>query len=350
MHPTLHKQRGFTMAELMVAVGIGLVILAAMTSLFVNNSRTQSEIEKSNRQIENGRYAIQVTSGDLRNAGFFGEYDPSDLTLPAALPDICSTVLATVESGINLHVQGINDVATATAPSCLTDIKTGTDTIVVRRAATCVAGDDDCDPASAGGPYFQASLCDSATQLGSGTGTDHYDLAIATASLGRLARNCTAAASIRRYVQNVYFIANNNNSGDGIPTLKRLEISSDGTAISHSVMPLVEGVENLQLEYGLDTSNPTDGVADVFTNDPGPHTCAAACTAPENWHKVVSVRVNLLARNLEKSSGYSESKTFVLGNLTDGTENTVTAGSDGYKRHVFQTLVGLSNPAGRKMP
>lgn len=347
---TLHKQKGFTLAELMIAVAIGLVILAAMTSLFVNNSRAQSEIEKSNRQIENGRYAIQLTSADLRNAGFFGEYNPNVLDLPAALPNVCTTTLADLHGSLRMHVQGVDNVATLTTPSCVEDVKAGTDILVVRHAATCVADDDDCDPLTAGGPYFQVSLCDSATQLSSVTKTDHYDLDTVVANMDRLKRNCTDTASIRRYIQNIYFIAKNNNSGDGIPTLKRAEITSTDGVISYTIVPLVEGIDNMQLEYGLDTSATSDGVADVFTTDPGVHAaCAAAACAVDYWNRVVSVRVNVLARNLEKSSGYSDDKTFVLGNKSDGTENTVVAGSDGYKRHVFQTLVGMPNPAGRRM-
>jgi len=336
MTTLLRRQRGFTLAELMIAVAIGLVMLAAMTGLFMNSSKAQSEIEKANRQIENGRYAIQLLSGDARNAGFMGEFNPSLLTAPGTLPDPCADTLAELRTSLYLHVQGIDNISSS-IPDCISDVKSGTDVLVVRHAATCVAGEGTCDPVSAGGPFIQVSRCNSATELGGGV-DNYYRLDTATASLDRTQRNCTTAAPIRRYEQYVYFIANNNNGSDGIPTLKRAELGASGNTISYSIAPLVEGVENMQLEYGLDTSG--DGVSDSFTNDPA---------TVANWANVVAVRVNILSRNLEKSIGYSESRTYTLGNLSDGSPNTYSAGSDGYKRHVFQALVGLPNPAGRRM-
>ena len=338
---TLHlqRQRGFTLAELMIAVAIGLVLLAAMSGLFMSSTNAQTEIEKANRQIENGRYAIQLLSGDLRNAGFLGEIDPGVLAEPAAMPDPCETGLANLRLALSMHVQGSND-ATSSIYDCLSDVRTGTDILVVRHAATCVAGEGTCDAISAGGPYFQSSLCNGVTELGAADSANFYRLETDTNLLDRTQRNCTTVADIRRYQQYIYFVANNNNSSDGVPTLKRAEITSSGNSISYTIAPLVEGIENMQIEYGMDTSSPVDGVADVFTNDPG--SIAA-------WKNVVSVRLNLLSRNLEKSLGYTESRTYTLGNKTDGTANTVSAGSDGYKRHVFQALVGLANPAGRRM-
>jgi type IV pilus assembly protein PilW len=251
-------------------------------------------------------------------------------------------------------VQGYDNVS-ASVLSCLSDVKAGTDVLVVRHAATCVAGVGTCDPLTAGGPYFQASLCNNASELMSATSADYYRLDITVAAMDRRQRNCTSVAgsgtlaSIRRFEQHIYFVANNNTSSDGKPTLKRAEISSDGSSITHTIVPLVEGLENLQLEYGIDTNS--NGVADVFSTNPATHAgCAGtgAC-AVSNWSGVVSVRLNMLARNLETSTGYTESKTYALGNNSDGSANTVTAGSDGYKRHVFQSLVGLPNPAGRRM-
>jgi type IV pilus assembly protein PilW len=340
------RQRGFTLAELMVAVAIGLVMLASMASLFLNNSRAQSEIEKANRQIENGRYAVQLLTEDLRLAGFFAEFNPTVLTMPAALPDPCSVTLADIQGAIRLHVQAYDDIAADDVPDCLTDVKPGTDIIVVRHASNCITGEGACDATSAGGPYFQASRCNAATELTSATLTNRFRLEISTSLLDRRKRDCTTTADIRRYQQHIYFIANNNNSGDGIPTLKRAELTSTGSTISHPIAPMVEGVEDLQLLYGVDTNN--NGTADAFQANPVADCTADACRMT-NFSNIVSVRMHVLARNLEKTAGYSTSKTYELGYSADNTAKTVTAGSDGYKRHVFQSLISLTNPAGRRM-
>ena len=52
-------QRGFTLVELMVAMTLSLLVLVVMITLFANTSAARSEIDKSSRQIENGRFACR---------------------------------------------------------------------------------------------------------------------------------------------------------------------------------------------------------------------------------------------------------------------------------------------------
>ena len=332
-------QRGFTLAELMVAVALGLMILAGMTTLFVNNTKAQGEIDKANRQVENGRFAVSLMSGDLRNAGFYGEFDPTPLATPAALPDPCALTVAALKDALPLHVQGVDNVAVAGAPGCISDVRAGTDVLVLRHTRTCVAGDANCEPASAGGPLFQASLCNNPSELDSGDVNDHYALDLSTAGMTRHKRDCDQAAGsgtlapMRVYETHIYFVANNDNQGDGIPTLKRAELGTVGGVLSMTIVPLVEGIENLQLEYGIDTSG--DGVADLYAADPG---------TAGRWRNAMAVKLHLLARNLEPSQGYTDTKSYQLG------ANSVAAAGDHYKRHVFQAVVNLPNPAGRKLP
>lgn len=368
MFPHRYPQRraghGFSLPELLISMAIGLMILAGMATLFVNNSRAQAEIEKANRQVENGRFAIQVLAGDLRNAGYYGELNPSRLVSPAALPDPCAMNLAALVNGLALPVQGYDDPAAGTL-TCLTDRNPKSDVLVVRRTATCVAGAANCAPVSAGGPYFQASLCNNMSELNSADATDFYRLDVTTATLDRHQRNCTSAvgsgtlAVVRRYLTHIYYVANNDNGSDGIPTLKRAEVETKDGALSITIVPMVEGVENLQLEYGIDNASAlagaaagdTDGVVDLYSADP---TSAAGCADDTcrvaNWRNVISVKLNLLARNIETSLGHTDSNSYLLGRLANGDPNTIAAANDGYKRHAFDSLVNLPNPTGRKIP
>jgi type IV pilus assembly protein PilW len=348
-HPNKASQTGLSLIELMVAITLGLVIMAGLSTLFVANSSTSAEIERANRQIENGRYAMQILSEDLRLAGFLGEFDPTALATPATKPDPCSAVLADLKTALPLHIQGYNNVASATplASSCpsLTDVKTGTDILVIRRASTCFAGAADCEAVSAGMPYFQASLCKSATQLGSNSISDYYALDTNSANLTRQNKDCltTNLAGLRRYRTHIYFIANNDKGSDGIPTLKRVELGASGGVASFlPPVALVEGIENLQIEYGIDTAG--NGGAGLYTTDPdsSPACSGAACVT--NWRNVVAVKLNLLARNTTASPGYTDTKIYSLGSTTTAASN------DGFKRHVYQTAVRLNNPSGRKQP
>jgi type IV pilus assembly protein PilW len=338
MHPHLpqpRRARGFTLPELMVAVTIGLLILAGMTTLFVRNSRAQAEVEKANRQVENGRFGIDLITTDLRNAGYYGEFDPTPLDTPAAVPDPCANSLAALAAALPLHVQGYD--SGDTTPVCVQDQRAGTDILVVRHTRPCVVGDSYCQE-DVSGPLFQASLCNNQSELDSSSITAYFRLDTDASKLDRHKRDCTTKADTRRYETHIYFVANNDNDGDGIPTLKRAELrlGADGT-LGFVTVPLVEGIENMQLEYGIDTDG--DGQPDMFTPAPG---------TADNWRGAMSVRISLLARNTEATPGYIDKRKYVLGHLADGTDNVIAAANDAYKRHVFQTLVLMPNPIGRK--
>jgi type IV pilus assembly protein PilW len=214
-------------------------------------------------------------------------------------------------------------------PGCLTDQKSGTDVLVVRHTRACVKGNPNCDDSDPAGPLFQASLCNNPSELGSGDPADHYALDTDSSTLTRHARDCTQVAGsgslapVRRFLTHIYFVANNDNGSDGIPTLKRAELRLVDGSLKFVIVPLVEGVDTLQLQYGMDIDG--DGIVDTWTATPdGANACAQAACAATNWRSVLSVRVALLAKN------------------TDGVA--------GVKSQPFQTTVLMANPTGRKLP
>jgi type IV pilus assembly protein PilW len=58
---------------------------------------------------------------------------------------------------------------------------------------------------------------------------------------------------------------------------------------------------------------------------------------------MVSVRVNLLARDIATGAGHSDTKVYALGAGT-----VVGPFNDHFKRHAYTTVVRLMNPAGRR--
>ncbi len=365
--------RGFTLIEFMIAMTLSLLVLAALTATFVANSRSRTEIEKANEQIENGRFALQILSDDLEMAGFLSHLDidlavaaDTPMPIPGAKPNPCAVTLASLRAALPMHLQGYNDLSALDSDldDCLTDFKAGTDIVVIRRVATCVGGSANCAMV-AGAPYFQAALCD--TQLGSLNYADYFRLETTVANLNRTNRNCTTTAQRRQFLVHIYFIANNDLAGDNVPTLKRAELGATGGAIAFTIVPLAHGIEDLQVEYGIDTTG--DGAPDAFTSSgdtydapgggAGPFAnCAAhAAECIANWRNTVAIRMNLLARNTSVTRDYVDSKVYILGANDDGTERcardtdddgTCEAFNNGYKRHVYQTSVRLNNPAGRR--
>lgn len=329
---------GFSLVELMIALVIAGILLLAMSVYFVNSSRTFSEMERVSRQIENGRYAASVLSEEARHAGFYGEVGnvtnlpvTSAIAMPAALPDPCATALVDIKAAMPLPLQGVDSPTTAL--TCLPDQVTGTDILVVRHAnATTI--DVSVGPIVPTSYYTQTSFCPTANPI----------FKVAQSGFILTGKDCMAVQPVRQLHTSIYYIAScsigTNANGSckstdpAIPTLKRAEPSSDGT---FSYTPLVEGIENFQIEYGRDTTAGGDGSPDVFT---------AAPASVAEWAQVVALRLYLLARNTEPSAGFTDAKTYRLGLNADGTANNVTPGG-AFRRHAYTEVVRVQNVSQR---
>ncbi|HZN86575.1 MAG TPA: PilW family protein [Burkholderiales bacterium] len=334
---TARRQTGLSLIELMISLTLGLLVLSGVLMVFVNTSASRNEVERTSRQIENGRFAVELVSTDLRLAGFYGELDVSSVTPPAAVPaNPCSLAAADWNAWIPVHLQGFDNAGFVSADCPFDGLKAGTDVLVVRRARACAAGVAGCDAAINDEAYVQAGLCGTVTtthRLGV-RGVQAFDLE---------KKDCATAADLRQYLVHVYYVSTNNGAGVNVPTLKRFELKL-GEFVS---TPLVEGIEEFQVEYGLDTDG--DGVPDSYVANPSNFpkgACAGACPL-NNWMNVVTARVHLLARNLETSPGFTDAKTYALGNDIDGAPVTVTPGG-AYRRHVYSSLVRVANAAGRR--
>ena len=63
------RQQGFTLIELMVALLLGLLVIAAAGSIFLSNRRVYGNTEAINRIQENQRAAFEILARDIREAG-----------------------------------------------------------------------------------------------------------------------------------------------------------------------------------------------------------------------------------------------------------------------------------------
>ena len=368
--PARSAQSGTTLLETMIALTIGLMLLTTLSEVFVANSSFRRDLDYSGRLVENASYAMERINDDLRTAGYYAEFDLANagLTMPAAKPDPCTADLDALSAALPLPIQGY-DGGLGLPPSCtsganaaIRNQKAGSDILVIRRVDTCVAGPvaaAGCSTAVAGVPYFQASHCTWAlphapTEL-AGPGSGWFKLNTLTNKLDLHNIDCNqhpgaAVADYYRYVVHIYFVSNDDIAGDGIPTLKLARLEAAGFTDA-SVIPLAEGIENLQLEYGLDTGATADGSADQFSANPDTFAGCAGAAAPcsaANWASTVAVKIHLLARNTEATAvGYTNQKSYALGLNADGSINTVAAYNDRFRRHVYQASVRVYNSSGR---
>jgi type IV pilus assembly protein PilW len=351
-------QGGFTLVELMVAITLGLFLMIGLISLIVSSVSTRSELDKSSRQIENGRYALQLLGEDVQVAGYVGSTASTSFALVA--PVACPTTqaqlgyLATTNPGqskVPYPLQGLSTVPTCIATDPTAKAKAGAGMLLVTRVSTTPVA----VPVPASGAteiYLQVSNCSSDLQpfvIAAGASTASFNLQ---------QKDCVATnlAPLRKVVQRVYFVSTCNvctgTGADTTPTLKMAEYLNGAMTIT----PLVEGIEDLQFDYGIDMDG--DGSPDCYTSNPdsppaaevAPAVCPQPATpydwtnAASNWSNVMAVRVHVLARNLDATGGWTDTRTYDMGLAKPA------AGpfKDSYKRHVYSTVARLYNGSGQR--
>jgi len=359
------NEAGFSLVELMIAMAIGFLVLAGLVSVFASSSRAHRELQQASQHLDNGRFAIETISNDLQHAGFYGQfYNPP--AAPAALPDPCEIASATNLYGalpVAAQLYSAPDYSTRADLSATTcaaygltaaNLLPGTDVVVIRRAdARALAP---ADIPTQHDVYIQSTILAAEIQFGSAGSSIGTTKKADGSATALFQKDGTTAAEIRKYHVHIYFIAPcslpagggtvctgaADDSGRPIPTLKRLELTASGGNTTMSIVPLAEGIENLQVEFGIDESPATaqpltgmigDGAADFYVDAP------SAVQMPN----VTSATLYLIARNTEPSVGYTDTKSYSLG-LAGATVVT----NDQYRRHVFNTTVRLVNPSSRR--
>ena len=324
-----NHQFGFSLIELMIAMVLGLTIVAAVATLSLNATRSYRVMNQAGELIENGRYAIKVLKDDLEHAGYYGLFTPLNGKLvPQELINPCDYTPSNLEKAFLLPVVGY----TSTPGSCVSP-DSGTEVLVIRRAEV-----NEETPES-GKVYLQTSpskyvigyLAD--TSLFAPSGTTSFNL-----------KNAGGAAPSRQYHQAIYYVSNG--------TLMR-RVTTDGNPVPQ---PIVDGIEKIQYQFGLDCGAPpgtaTDGAPDAFLSTNSIQSLAnQKIQCPVNpepaWENVVAVRVNILARSQETDGNYLDKKSYVL-NPDDGTEGQISPQNDNYHRRVFSQVVRLINVSGRR--
>lgn len=350
----LSRQSGLSLVELMVSMTLGLFMMAALTTLLSFQTAARDEFDKASRQIENGRYAMQILHDDIELAGYYGQLfniPSTTYSLPTSLPDPCAGATGTnptinltlLRSAVPLSIQGYDAPASGVVsplPTCMVPAPysavnyMGGDILVIRRTDTSLTA---IGTGSASVVYMQTTGSDFRMDTGGNTAT--FNLTNTTSASGVVPAN-----DFRAYLVHIYYISKCNKlktdgtCNDTVPTLKRLELTSG--AINNTTLtpptPLVEGIENMQLDYGIDNlpAPVGDGYPDSYTTTPANVT---------DWSNVVAIRVNLLARNNDPTAGYSDSKTYALGGA-----GSVGPYNDNYKRHAYSEVVRAINLTGRR--
>jgi type IV pilus assembly protein PilW len=333
-HTPRFRQRGVSMVELMIAMLLGLFLMAGVLQLFSSNKQTFGSMEGIADIQDGARAGIERLKSRVRMAGYMGCSNANALS-----PNNITTGNANVAFGPNVMITGVdNDANTGNS------IVDGTDALTVVFATAANTAINANMTSRTGNIVISSNPnnfrmddaliitdCENADVFGVSnfTGTGPYTIAHALNDQNGDQVNTTTSLS-KPYLANNSLIMSLSNVGyevrdttrtddTGNPVLALFEIQG-ATATE-----VVTGVEDMQIEYGVDTSASPDGEADVYQD--------AAAMGASQWARIVSVRINLLIATEREIGPKPRPSLDLAGNAL----------SDRRMRRAFTTTIGLRN-------
>lgn len=304
------------MIELMLAMLIGLVLMLAMVSLFTQNRASFKQNERIARMQEDARFALNEMSRDLTMTNFFGEMIDTSLAVQdgslAVTTDCGPAATPSWIYEVGSYLTQVDNATGATAAAqfgCVNagEVVAGSDLIGVKRTAGNTT----------------ATLANNTVYLKSNG---------VVGLLLKHPENSPPAAPVPapfdhwEYTPTIYYVRNFFQvAADQIPTLCRKFLDTTGAVPTVTDDCLAPGIEDMQIEFGLDTD--ANGTADRYVNAP---------TAAQ-LGQVMSVKIYLLARSIEADQHYTNDKTFQLSN------KPAYKPDDNFYRRVYSTTVLLRN-------
>lgn len=272
------RQQGMTIVELMVGLAVSLLLLGAISGVYLTSRQSYRVSDASARYQENMRFLGQALGGDLRLAGHLG----CNSLGYNGKAQVVSAIPAASRTSINDYAQGIIGYETALPPELAAAEHAAGDIVKIQymspnswRLSASMATDSDAITFSGDGTILPpggtlvVSDCFGAetfipTSISTVAGT-------VTVTHPKLSRAYSTKSEIAPLVSLTYYIGPVGTTN----TLKR--ISAQGTEV------VADGVEDMRVLYGTDTN--LDGQTDVYLN-------ADAMTAA-NWGRVTSVQLCL---------------------------------------------------------
>lgn len=305
---------GFSLIELMVAMLVGLLVLAGVIQVVFNSKRSYVDNQETAFIQDNTRYALDIIAKDFRSAGYKGcaNNDPSIVNVitnaagvadafnvqaltalegavpanlvnypaPGQAPD--SLTLRTVSNENEIQVQTHNPKAASITTWQTLGFAPGTPLMAIDASCQSVAFFVANEIMPNLIRYTAARNCTTAL-----TSDASYDCAMGAAPTS--VRPLGAGSRILPYIANTYFIGTSNLLNN-MPALQRrfITVNAAGQMV-YSTEEIAQGVENMQITYGVDTDN------DQLVN--GIFVDANAVTAAGTWNQVIAMNIQLTLRS-----------------------------------------------------
>jgi type IV pilus assembly protein PilW len=338
-------QRGFGLVELMISITLGLFLSTAVIQVFLATN-TSSRVQDSLAQVqENARFAMRFLGKEIRMAGYMGCRSIGDINV-----NVIAEPASAVDFGIATALVGEDNI---TAGNILSAVP-GSDVLHIKKASESdvnVTGNMATNSAnlqiennSLGfetGDYVIVSDCLNADLFriendlgtnGNAAATLAHTQLLGLNSSNSLSKPYQTDAEVFAFESIDYFVRDTGrNAAGGQPInalyMRRLIAGTGG--VTGAAVELVEGVENMQMSYGVDTDG--DRAVDIYQT-------GAVVT---DWGSVLSVRVvlQLVANedNVVGKTGDVNAQSIVDLN------GNVVANPDGRFRQIFTNVFAIRN-------
>jgi type IV pilus assembly protein PilW len=366
-------QRGFSLVELMIALMLSSFLAVGISQLFIANATTYKLLQGESLIQDSGRFSLDFISQAAERAGYTGCFSNNEDIYKTFLPDVpyefnvgvglegyeggaaswtpdIEAVLPKTVLGVDtrVYVAGTDGAGNGIDTS---NIVRGTDIVTFRYvsrasnrlAFTMPTSTEDIDvvtPASTFefGPDYMAYIhdCEKGTIFRvtgiTATGDIEHSGAVDpdgyTNSFARLGTHSTfdTDAYVSAIVTKTFFIA----PGTGVNEQGNTPLSLWQKVGISAPVEIVEGVEDLQVLYGVDT------------DDDGIHNTYVAADSVTDFDNVVMVRISVTANSVNDVGGTS---TPTHGCVAGGGSQYCLDGHDydGLLRRTFIQTVALRN-------
>jgi len=341
------SQRGFGLVELMIAITLGLFLSAAVIQVFLATNAS-AKVQDSLAQIqENARFAMRFLGKEIRMAGYMGCSSIGNISV-----NVIAVPANKVDFTLATALVGEDNVAAGNALSAVV----GSDVLHIKKASendVNVTGNMASNNANlqiennslgfATGDYVMVSDCLNADVFRIVNNPDNNGNGNAATTLthsngqglnsdNNLSKLYQTDAEIFSFESVDYFVRDTGrDTAGGQPInalyMRRLVAGSGG--VTGAAIELVEGVETMQLSYGVDTN--ADRAVDEYRG-------GAAVT---DWEDVLSVRVSLQLvasdENIVGKAGAANAQSIV------GVDGNVITNTDGRFRQIFTNVFAIRN-------
>ncbi len=297
-------QRGLTLVELMVALAIGSFLIIGAVQIY-NQSRAAFVINESIARVqETAQFAMDTIEADLRmasnwgrtsralaieNRSLAGNANPKPL---AQVPADCGQDWVL---DLAMPVDG-DDNAFNLPCAALGGVQASSDLITVRRATVAP------QPLEPGRLQIQTTRI--AGEL--------FDDGVVPPTFS------PADSSTHNLLVSSYYVAADSNLIPGVPTLRRKSLVVTAGVSSIVDVEVAPGVENLQVQLGIDVD--ADNTVDRYVN-PGDQIYDPAAAGYVPGARVITARIWLVVRGITREPGVIDNYTYQPGNVNLGTYN-----------------------------